>query len=154
MNTELSIKETIDKIVPHDAGRGDLIPVLQKTQAVLGWLPREAMSAIAGKLGLQTSEVYSVATFYNQFRLKKPAKYVVSICRGTACHVKNSETLLNFAEKLLNIKVGESTADGLITLEIVRCIGACAKAPAVMVNETVYGNMDKDKLKQLLAGLR
>jgi NADH:ubiquinone oxidoreductase subunit E len=127
---------------------------LQQIQQKLGYLPLEELIKLSKLNGIPGVDIYSVATFYNQFKLKKPAKYVVSICRGTACHVKNSESLLEYAEKLLNIKVGESTADGLITLEIVRCIGACAKAPAVMVNETVYGNMDKDKLRQLLASLR
>lgn len=127
---------------------------LQQIQEKYGYLPPEELIKLSKLNGIPGVEIYSVATFYNQFKLKKPAKYIVSVCRGTACHVRNSESLLEYAEKLLKIKAGESTDDGRITLEIVRCIGACAKAPAIMVNNTVYGNVDKDRLKQLLESLK
>lgn len=127
---------------------------LQQVQDRYGYLPAEELVKLSKVNGIPGVDIYGVATFYNQFKLKKPAKYILAVCRGTACHVRNSESLLDYAEELLKIKAGESTPDGLITLEIVRCIGACAKAPAIMVNDTIYGNMDKNKLKQLLASLK
>jgi NADH:ubiquinone oxidoreductase subunit E len=127
---------------------------LQDIQEKNGYLPAEELLRLSKDCDVPGVNIYGVATFYNQFRLNKPARYIVSICRGTACHVNNSEALLQYAEELLGIKAGESTKDGSITLEIVRCIGACAKAPAMMINGTVYGNLTQEKLKEILLSLK
>jgi NADH-quinone oxidoreductase subunit E len=132
----------------------NVVSALQALQEKYGYLPAEELMNLSRINGIPGVDIYSVATFYNQFKFKKPAKYILAVCRGTACHVKNSETLLEQAKKLLKVEEGESTKDGLITLEVVRCIGACAKAPAVMVNDTVYGDMTEDKLRQLIASLK
>lgn len=130
-----------------------MVTSLQDIQAKNGYLPPEELLRLSKECNLPGVNIFGVATFYNQFRLTKPAKYIVSVCRGTACHVKSSDKLLESAEKLLGIKAGESTSDSLITLETVRCIGACAKAPAVMINNTVYGNLTPEKLRELLQSL-
>ncbi len=132
----------------------NVVTSLQDIQDKYGYLPAEELERLSKECDVPGVNIYSVATFYNQFKLTKPAKYIVSICSGTACHVRNSGTLIESAEKLLGIKMGESTKDGLITLEIVRCIGACAKAPAIMVNDTVYGNVTPEKLKEILLSLK
>ena len=95
--------------------------------------------------------ILGLAFFYSQCRLTKHGKYTISICRGTACHVKNSESILEAIESLLNIKKGETTKDGKFTIETVNCIGACAKAPAMMINRVVYGELTKDKVKKILS---
>jgi len=132
----------------------NVVSALQALQEKYGYLPAEELMNLSRVNGIPGVDIYSVATFYNQFKFKKPAKYILAVCRGTACHVKNSESLLEQAKKLLKIEVGESTKDGLITLEVVRCIGACAKAPAIMVNDVVYGDMTYEKLRQLIESLK
>jgi len=126
------------------------VALLQELQGKKGFLAREDMIALARKEGVPGVNVYGVATFYSQFRLKKPGKHLISICRGTACHVKDSETLLHFVEEELGIVAGESTPDGKFTLECVNCIGACAKAPAMMINGKVYGELTKEKIAKIL----
>lgn len=135
-------------------GFNNIVTGLQNIQEEQGYLPAEELIRLSKECGVPGVNIYSVATFYNQFRFTKPAKYVVSICRGTACHVNNSGALLQYAQDLLGIKPGESTKDGLITLEIVRCLGACAKAPTMMINSIVYGNLTKEKLKEILTNLK
>ena len=140
---------------PAKKGLGlNVVAALQELQEKNGYLPLEELRKLSQEQGMPGVDIYSVATFYNQFKLKKPAKYILAVCRGTACHVKNSENLLTYAKELLKIGEGDSTPDGLITLEVVRCIGACAKAPAIMVNDTVYGNMTNEKLKQVIESLK
>jgi NADH:ubiquinone oxidoreductase subunit E len=132
----------------------NVVARLQDIQAKNGYLPSDELTRLSKEFGIPGVDIYGVATFYNQFKLTQPAKYIISVCRGTACHVKNSALILDYLEKTLNIKAGESTKDGLITLEIVRCIGACAKAPAIMINDTVYGNVNNDKIKEIIKNLK
>lgn len=154
-NTKTRTKtNTIEQASFETTKTPNVVYSLQQIQDKHGYLPSEELIRLSKVNGIPGVNIYGVATFYNQFKLNKPAKYIVSICRGTACHVRNSEGLLEYAEELLNIKAGESTPDGLISLEIVRCIGACAKAPAIMINDTVYGELDKEKLKKLLESLK
>jgi len=130
------------------------INMLLDLQEKHGYLPRERMIRACREKGIPGVDVYGVATFYSQFKLAKRGKYLVSVCRGTACHVKGSGRLLEFLEAYLSVKPGETTADGKFTLQIVNCIGACAKAPNVMVNGMAYGNLDEPGLRKLLEGLR
>jgi NADH:ubiquinone oxidoreductase subunit E len=130
------------------------INLLLDIQEKRGWLPKEAMKRACRQRGIPGVDVYGVATFYSQFKLAKRGKYLLSLCRGTACHVKGSEKLLQYLYGLLGIRPGETTSDGKFTLQTVNCVGACAKAPNIMINNVVYGNLDEPKLKKLLEGLK
>ena len=133
--------------------RPNVVAILQDLQEEKSYLSKEDMINLSKKLEIPGVDIYGVATFYSQFRLKPSGKYIVSICRGTACHVKNSYALLQYLEEILGIKAGQTTKDGKITLECVNCIGACAKAPAMMVNDVVYGELDKKKIKKVIEGM-
>jgi len=136
------------------AERGNLIPILQRVQALLGYLPSWGMEQVARRLSVPVGEVYGVATFYNQFRLTPPGKYQVKVCTGTACHVKRSYVILEEWERRLGIKEGETTQDRLFSLEKVACVGCCALAPVVVVRqdstENFYGNMMTSKVHGLI----
>lgn len=144
----------IKKILIKYSSKDDLIPAMQEIQKNYGYLSRENLDLLSKKINIPMSHIYGVATFYTMFKFSPRGKYHISVCRGTACHVHNSEDLLKHIEKKLNIKAGEITKDNLISLECVNCIGACAKAPAIMINEEVYGNLDTDKVDEILLGLK
>lgn len=127
---------------------------MQEMQKELGFLSEESLEKISKQLRVPLSHISGVATFYSMFKLTPPGKFHISICRGTACHVHDSEQLQKFIEKKLNIKAGEMTKDALFSLECVNCIGACAKAPAMMINDTVYGNLDEKKIEKILDSLK
>jgi NADH-quinone oxidoreductase subunit E len=150
LSKESSIKQIVDAIVPRQTGRGDLIPVLQNTQARLGWLPREAMAAIADKLGLQNSEVYSVATFYNQFRLTPPGRNQIKVCLGTACQIKGGRIILDSWKRELNLEEGKTSADREYSLERVACVGCCAMAPVTVVNNNIEAKVSPTRVKGIL----
>lgn len=132
----------------------NVVAILQELQAKRSYLEKEDIIQISKQLNIPAVYMYGVATFYAQFKLHKPGKYIISLCRGTACHVKNSLSLLQYLEELLKIKSGSTTKDGKISLETVNCIGACAKAPAMMINNTVYGELTKEKIKKIIAELK
>jgi NADH-quinone oxidoreductase subunit E len=150
LNAELSIVQIIDEIVPHPTRRSDLIPVLQKTQAALGYLPREAMMAIAEKLGLHSSEVYSVATFYNQLRLTPTGRQQIKVCLGTACHIKGGKIILDSWKRELNLEEGKTSADREYSLEHVACVGCCAMAPVTVVNNRIEAKVSPTRVKGIL----
>ncbi len=141
-------------ILKKYSGKYDLIPALQAIQDNLGYLPKKELEKISKSMKIPLVNIYGVATFYSMFKFKPKGKYNISICRGTACHVHNSDHLLKYLEKKLNIKAGETTKDTKFSIETVNCIGACAKAPAIMINEEVYGNMDEKKIDELLSKLK
>ena len=153
MSAELSIVQIIDEIVPHPTRRSDLIPVLQKTQAALGYLPREAMSAIAEKLGLHSSEVYSVATFYNQLRLTPPGRQQIKVCLGTACQIKGGKIILDSWKRELNLEEGKTSLDREYGLERVACVGCCAMAPVTVVNNRIEARVSPTRVKGILLDL-
>lgn len=134
--------------------RTNVVAALQELQAQEGFLPKEKMIAMAREKKMPGVNVFGVATFYSQFKMAKPGKYLISVCSGTACHIKRSDTILSYVEELLDIKKSEMTKDGKFSLECVNCIGACAKAPAMMINETVYGELTKEKTKKIIEGLK
>jgi len=121
--------------------RGALIPVLQKAQAIYGYLPKPVMEAIARELKLSPAEVFGVVTFYAQFHLKPRGKNIVRTCQGTACHVRGAKNILAAISKHLKVKPGETTNDLQFTLETVACLGACGLAPVIMVNEQTHGRL-------------
>ena len=153
MSAELSIVQIIDEIVPHPTRRSDLIPVLQKTQAALGYLPREAMMAIAEKLGLHSSEVYSVATFYNQLRLTPPGRQQIKVCLGTACQIKGGKIILDSWKRELNLEEGKTSLDREYGLERVACVGCCAMAPVTVVNNRIEARVSPTRVKGILLDL-
>lgn len=130
--------------------KGALIPILQQTQDMFGYLPEEAMTYIADNLGITASRVYGVATFYTQFHFKPMGKYVIRICHGTACHVSNADGLDLLIKSKLGIDIGETTGDGLFTVLSVSCLGCCSLAPAVMINDKTYGNLNSDKFGKII----
>lgn len=136
-------------------GRQDeLIPMLQCVQRELGYLPERALLEIAHITRVPTARVYGTATFYAQFRLRPVGKYIIKVCRGTACHVKGTDRILEDIESYLSVLPGGTTADGLFTLQTVACFGSCALAPIIVVNDTVYGNTTRSKALKLLENIR
>lgn len=127
-----------------------LIPILQKVQDEYRYLPEEVMAYIATVLDVPPASVYGVATFYAQFSLDPKGKYLVRLCDGTACHVRDNRALIEAARRRLALPPGKkTTGDMRYTLEIVNCIGACALAPAVVVNDNVFGQMTGDRMVKL-----
>lgn len=131
-----------------------LIPLLQEAQTRDGFISRSAVDEIASKLNISTAKVYGVASFYNQFTFTKPGKYVIKVCRGTACHVKGSERLLNSLLAELKVKPGDCTRDGLFTVEIVACIGACGLAPVIAVNDRFHGRLSPADIPGIIQSYR
>lgn len=131
--------EILNKYPRND--KSSLIPILQDVQEEYGYLPEDAIREVAGYTSLPVSRVYGVATFYNMFRLTPLGENVIRVCRGTACHVKNSANLLLALENTLNIKAGETTRDKKFTIELVNCIGACSIAPVITVNDDYHGRI-------------
>jgi NADH-quinone oxidoreductase subunit E len=121
--------------------RSNLIALLQDIQDVYGYLPEDTLREISEYIGIPFSSVYGVATFYNQFRLTPLGRNLVRVCRGTACHVKNSANILTALETELGIKAGQTTRDKVFTLETVACIGACSIAPVININSEYYGRV-------------
>lgn len=139
------------QIVRGFAGiRSDLVPVLQRAQAVVGYLAPDSVARIARWLRLSESEVYGVATFYAQFRFTPPGRHQLRVCLGTACHVQGGAQMLETVERRLGVVPGETTADGEYDLERVACLGCCAQAPVVRLDEATYGQMSVLKLQAIL----
>lgn len=126
--------------------RDDLIPILQATQHKLGFISEEAVYAISDYLNLPASKVYGVTTFFNQFRLYPPGKYSIKVCAGTACHVSGAGKLLQTVESELGIKAGQTSKDGLFSVETVYCMGACSIAPVVEVNGEFFGKVSQKEM--------
>ena len=137
-------------LVAYEGEEGDLIPILQDVQQRLGYLPEPAIKQIAKYVGVPASTVFGVATFYAQFKLVPTGRNIVRVCRGTACHVKGGARVLREAERQLGIKPGESTPDLEYALETVACIGACALAPTMVVNNDTHGQMTPKKVAEVL----
>ena len=130
--------------------KSSLIPLLQEVQELYGYLPEDALKEVAEYVGLPLSRVYGVATFYNQFRLMPLGENVLRVCRGTACHVKNSANLLFALENTLGIKAGETTRDRKFTIELVNCIGACSIAPVITVNDDYHGRITTKDIPNII----
>ena len=134
----------------HKDQKGALMPVLQKAQDIFGCVPLDVQEYIADAMGTTLSEVYGVTTFYSQFSLQPKGQYVIGVCLGTACYVRGSQKVLDRVEKELNIKVGETSKNGLFTLQATRCLGACGLAPVMMINDEVYGRLTDDEVPAIL----
>ena len=134
--------------------RGRLIPMLQFVQDTLAYLPAPAIRLVADHLGISASEVYGVATFYNQFRFNPPGRHPIKVCLGTACHVKGGEIILENFERKLQIKDGQTTADREFSIDRVACVGCCALAPVAIVGETLYGKMQPSKVEGIVLKIK
>lgn len=134
--------------------RGDLIPILQKIQEKLHYLPVQAIKMTADLLGITESEVYGVATFYNQFRFNPPGRHPIKVCLGTACHVKGGEIILENFERKLQIKEGQTTEDREFSLERAACVGCCALAPVAVVGDTTHGKMAPSKVEGIFVKIK
>ena len=128
--------------------------ILEDIQNEFGYIPLEVQELVSDLTGVPVSEIYGVVTFYSFFSMNPKGKYVIGICLGTACYVKGSQLVLDKFSELLGIKAGETTPDGLFTLDVLRCIGACAIAPAVSINGKVYPQVKVDNVKNIIAEYR
>ncbi len=133
--------------------KGAVIPILQRAQDLYGYLPEEAMIEIAKKSRISISQLYGIATFYAQFNLEPRGRHIISICDGTACHVRGAPKLVTAVEDKLNLVAGGSDPDYNYTLEIVYCLGSCGLAPIALVNDQVYGNTTPDSLVEKVIDL-
>jgi NADH-quinone oxidoreductase subunit E len=141
-------------LTPFEAKRENLIPILQTIQEKEGYLSPETMKMVAKHLGVSASEVYGVASFYNQFRFHPPGKHQIKVCLGTACHVVGGEIILENFERKLGIKHGETTPDREFSIDRVACVGCCALAPVAIVDETTHGHMAPSKVEGILLGFQ
>ena len=137
---------------PYRGQKESLIPVLQKVQEELGYLPEEAVSEIAHFLRLSRSRVYGVASFYAQFRFERQGEHTIRVCQGTACHVRGGRRILEAVVQQVGIQPGETTEDYKFSLERVACFGSCALAPVMVVDKTVCARMTTPKVRETLAG--
>ncbi len=141
-------------IAKYEGVHGSLIPLLQKAQEIYGYLSDEVMNYLSEKIGVKPAEVYGVATFYTQFRFHPVGKYLILLCQGTACHVNGSKMIQEAIEEVLDIKEGETTEDGLFTLNNVACLGCCSLSPVMMINGETYGKLTKDKVAEVFKTIR
>lgn len=142
-----------DVLAKHNSDREKLIPILQDIQTKLGYLPKEAMLQVAEAVNIPEVEVYGVGTFYNQFRMNPPGKNQIKVCMGTACHMSGGRIIMDSFERRLEINEGETTPDREFSLERVACVGCCALAPVVTVNEELEAKVRPTRVDGILLGL-
>ena len=148
------MEDKLNFIRNSDKNPSSLIPLLQKTQETFGYLPKEALEEISGHLEIPLTRVLGVATFYAQFRFEPLGKYVIKICHGTACHVNGAENIAQALRDETGIDEGQTTSDGLITIERVACLGCCSLAPVIMINDKVYGKLSGEAVRKLIRKLK
>ncbi|HKK68621.1 MAG TPA: NADH-quinone oxidoreductase subunit NuoE [Bacteroidales bacterium] len=145
----------IDPVIDKFKGRkGILIPLLQNIQNVYGYIPPQSFKYVAGKTDLRLADMYGVATFYTQFRLKPVGKYIIKVCHGTACHVQGAKAITEALADSLKIKDGETTEDKLFTLESVACLGCCSLAPVMMINDDTHGSLTGKSATKIIRNLK
>jgi NADH:ubiquinone oxidoreductase subunit E len=145
MVTEVKIDwEKIEEIIEDYRANGEaLLMIMQDISDLYNYLPSEVIPVLMEKLGVRESLIYSVATFYKTISLEPRGKYIVNVCKGTACHVRGADKIIDALQEHLNIKEGQTTDDLLFTLEGVRCIGCCASGPVITVNQEIHGGLDR-----------
>lgn len=146
-NTVQFVEQTCQK---YENNQEALIMILQDIQGEYKYLPEPALREVSTRLNVPLSQVYGVATFYKAFSLQPRGKHLIQVCCGTACHVKGAPLVVDRLERALGIKCGNTTKDKKFTLETVRCVGACALAPVVMVGEDTYGRLTQDAVEKVL----
>jgi NADH-quinone oxidoreductase subunit E len=142
--------EIANIIEPYKGKKGTLIPILQDIQNEFGYISQEAISILGKEIKIHESEIYGVASFYTQFRFTKPGIHQIRVCLGTACHVRGGADLMETVERELDIEHGETTDDGLFSLERVACLGCCALSPVMVVGDDIYGKLATTKVKDIL----
>jgi NADH-quinone oxidoreductase subunit E len=149
----------LEAVLREYAGvRGSLITVLQKAQDIYGYISNEVIEHIASRTGVKPAKIFGVATFYAQFRLAPVGKYLIMLCKGTACHVNGADAIEEAVTELLGIGDGETTPDGLFTLNNVACLGCCSLAPVMMLRfgdgEETFGSLTKEKVRGILQDVK
>lgn len=151
MTEEEDVRQETNRILKRfSKKKGNLIPILQKVQGKLGYLPEEAMTEIAGYLGIAAIEVYSVVTFYNQFRLNPPGRHSIRVCLGTACHMKGGYITMDAWKRRLGIDVRQTTPDREFDLDSVACVGCCVMAPVTVIDDKPEGKVEPTKVDGIL----
>ena len=145
------LKELLEK---YTQDKSNLIQILNEVQEKYGYIPKVAQEEISKYLGIPMAEIYGVITFYARFTLEPKGKYNIAVCLGTACFVNGSEKVLEKIKEILKIDVGQTTPDGLFSLEATRCVGACGLAPVFKVNEEVYGKSTPEMAEKVIAEYR
>ena len=148
-NSEL--KEILEK---YEKDKSNLIQILNQVQEKYGYISQDAQKAISEYLDISMAEVYGVITFYSRFTLKPKGKYNIAVCLGTACFVKGSEKVLDKVKEILKIDVGQTTEDGLFSIEATRCVGACGLAPVFTVNDEVYGKATPEMVESVIKRIK
>jgi NADH-quinone oxidoreductase subunit E len=152
---EANVKQETGRVLNHFARkRANLIPILQKVQKELGYLPRQAMAEIARFLDIPEIDVYGVVTFYNQFRLNPPGKHSIRVCLGTACHMKGGYIALDAWKRRLDIDQGQTTPDREFDLDTVACVGCCVMAPVTVVDDKPEGQVEPTKVDGILLSFK
>ena len=151
-SVDLSLLEGV--LASYASVKGSLITILQKTQEIYGYIPIDAVYHIAERTGSTPAKVLGVATFYSQFRFQAVGKYLIMLCKGTACYVNGADRIAEAVKEELGIGDNETTEDGLFSLSLVSCLGCCSLAPVMMINEDTYGSLTPDKVKKILRDIR
>jgi iron-hydrogenase subunit gamma len=151
---ERSFQKVEEILKKHQYRKENLIRILLEVQKEYRYIPEDVVNYIGVAMGIPPAKIYGVATFYSQFSLKPKGKYAIQICDGTACHMEGSVPLMKAIEEEIGIKPGEVTTDLLFSLDQVGCLGACALAPVMVINEEVYGNLTPEKVKEILKQLK
>ncbi|MGN0520331.1 MAG: NADH-quinone oxidoreductase subunit NuoE [Candidatus Fimenecus sp.] len=152
VKSDLSLLEPV--LAQYADTKGSLITILQHAQEIYGYLPQDVIRYISERTGVKPAKIMGVATFYTQFRLQPVGKYLIMLCKGTACHVNGSDLIEKTITEALGIHDGETTEDGLFTLKNVACLGCCSLSPVMMINEETYGSLTPEKTRAILADLR
>ena len=152
VKSDLSLLEPV--LTQYAETKGSLITILQHAQEIYGYLPQDVIRHIAARTGIKPAKIMGVATFYTHFRLQPVGKYLIMLCKGTACHVNGSDLIEKTITEALGIHDGETTEDGLFTLKNVACLGCCSLSPVMMINEETYGSLTPEKTRAILAELR
>jgi NADH:ubiquinone oxidoreductase subunit E len=152
--TQEKIDQLLAEMAEHKKKQGPLMPTLHSAQRIFGCIPIQVQKIISKELDISVARINGVVTFYGHFSVVPKGKNVISVCLGTACYVKGSEGILDTIAHELKISVGETTDDGMFTLEETRCIGACGLAPVFMVNGEVYGNASVQMVKDIITKLK
>ena len=147
---EHAIKDIKEIVAQYINEPTPLMMILSAVQTKYGYIPMEAQELISEETGISVAEIYGVVTFYSFFSLVPKGKYIIGVCLGTACYVKNSQQVIDKFSQVLGIKAGETTQDGMFTIDALRCIGACALAPAVRVNDKVYPQVRVEDVEKII----
>lgn len=146
----VNISDTKKIIGQYNKEKSSIIPLLQDVQATYGYIPEESIKLISEELSIFPVEIYGVLTFYSQFNLSPRGKHIIKVCQGTACHVMGGKDILDYLSEKLEIKEGETTTDGLFSLERVACLGCCGMAPVVAIDDDFYGEKTIEDVEKLL----